>query len=203
MGFVTKINPIGVDRVINDIIESMYDTLIENGWSDYEAYHRVYKNAVDSSGQFIPEAYVADSVDQHDYREVLMDDTKRSTSFFLTGDSTNRENGNYKIPLSIIFQLNSQELYDRLVTRADEESRNDAIVAIENGPHGTEITSIVTSIPEVYAEFVTDNITFTDMSPMHVFRVNLEVIVDYSCDYYCTYPDGQGGFNYKIGSGLN
>lgn len=203
MGYVVKQNPIGIDIVINDVIESMYDSLIDSGWTDYEAYHRVYKNAKDSSGNFIPEAFVADSVNQDDYREVLFDDNKRSTSFFLTGDATTRESGNYKVPMSVIFQVNCQELYDRLVGRADEEARNDAIVAIEKNSHGVNITSIETSIPVVYSEFVTDNVTFTDMSPMHVFRINMDVLVDYSCDYYCTYPEGLGGYDYKVGSGMN
>tara|TARA_R110000764_G_scaffold72464_4_gene148646 strand:+ start:3401 stop:4012 length:612 start_codon:yes stop_codon:yes gene_type:complete len=203
MGYVTKVNPIGVDIVINNIIESMYEGLESAGWTNYEAYHRCYKNPVDGEGQYIPEAYTAESVNQHDYREVLMDDNKRSSSFFITGDSTSYDNGLFKVPISIIFQLNSQELYDQLVSRADEEARNDAIVSIREGAYGSSITSIDTSIPVVYSEFKTENIAFTDMSPLHVFRVNLSVDVDYSCDYYCTYPVGDGGFDYKMGSGIN
>jgi hypothetical protein len=195
MGYVSKINPIGIDIVINNIIESMYGELINAGWTDYNAYHRVYKNVKDDTGTFVPEAYTSNSRDQHDYQEVLMNDNnKKNTSFFLTGDSTEHENGNFKVPLSIIFQLNSQELYKTLVSRADEESRNDAMVAIQNSIVNNKITSMVTSIPVVYAEFNTDNVIFTDMSPMHVFRINLDVIVNYDCDYYCTHKEGTGGY---------
>lgn len=204
MGYVTKNNPIGVDIVINDLVESIYDDLTSFGWTNYEAYHRVYKNPVSATGEFIPEAYTGESINQHDYKEVLMDDTYRSTSFVLTGDNTTFENGLYSIPLSIIFQVNCQELYDQLTHRADEEARNDAIVAVQRALPSSRLESIVTSIPVVYSEFKTDNITFTDMTPYHVFRVNTSVLVDYSCDYFCTYlSDEDTGFNYRFDSGLN
>lgn len=201
MGFVTKNNPIGVDIVINGIIESMYENLIEFGWKEYTAYHRCYKNPKDKDGKYVPEAYTSKFDGDNEYSDVLFDDTQISTSFFITGNSTNYDNGIYTVPLSIIFQLNSLKLYSKLGHRADEESRNDAIVAIQDGPYGNGITSIVTHLPDVYAEFDTEGIVFTDMSPFHVFRVNLDVQVDYSCDYYCTYPKG-GGFQYVIDSGL-
>tara|TARA_R110002126_G_scaffold57442_1_gene152194 strand:+ start:5614 stop:6225 length:612 start_codon:yes stop_codon:yes gene_type:complete len=202
MGYVTKNNPIGIDIVINDIIESMYDNLISAGWSNYEAYHRCYKNPKNNDGLFIPEAYTSKYDGGNEYEEVLLNDKFSSTSFFLTGSTTEYSDGNYKVPLSIIFQLNSVELYPKLGHRADEEARNDAIVSIRNSPEGKNIKSIVTDVNNVYSEFDTEGINFSDMSPFHVFRVNLEVLVDYSCDYYCTYPVG-GGFGYVNDSGFD
>ena len=194
MGFILKTTPIGVDIAINDIIESMYPELIKAGWTNYEAYHRAYKNPIDQTGTFVPEVYTAKSVRSNEYKEVLMDDKKVNTSFFITGDSTEQENGNFKVPISIIFQLNSKKLYPNFTTRADEEARNDAMVAVQNSVNSGIIVNMVTSIPVVYAEFNTDKIVFTDMSPMHVFRINLEVLVDYSCGYRCTFPGGTGGY---------
>lgn len=202
MGFITKNNPIGIDIVINDIIEPMYNELIEFGWTGYEAYHRAYKNPKSNEGLFVPEAYTGQKDGDNEYTEVFYDDTKTATSFFLTGSTTTRTNGNYTVPISIIFQLNAEELYENLGHRADEEARNDAIIAIERSVVGSRITSIVTEVKDVYAEFDTSRINFTDMSPFHVFRINLDVIVDYSCDYFCTYPAG-GGFQYTFNFGLN
>ena len=202
MGYITKANPIGVDIVINDIISEMYDGLTSAGWTNYEAYHRCYKNPTSNEGQFIPEAYTSKYDGNNEYQEVLLNDKHYSTSFFITGDETTYDNGNYKVPISIIFQLNSLKLYPDLGHRADEEARNDAITTLRDGPNGGLITSIVTSVPKVYAEFDTDNINFSDMSPFHVFRVNLEVLVDYSCDYKCTYPSSNTGFSYIFNSGF-
>jgi hypothetical protein len=200
MGYITKNNPIGVDVVINNIIESMYLDLVKYGWTGYEAYHRVFKNPKDNGDLFVPEAFTGFQDGDNDYSEVLLDDTRTGTSFFLTGSSTTYTNGNHLVPLSIIFQLNSVELYPNLGHRADEEARNDVVVALQNA--GYRDVEIVTEIANVYNEFDTSNIAFDDMNPYHVFRINLNATVDYSCNYYCTYPD-RGGFQYKFNSGLN
>jgi len=198
MGYVVKNSPIGVDIVINDIIESMYEGLTDAGWQNYEAYHRAYKNPKRDGEKFIPEAYTK----SNEYEEVLLNDELYSSSFFITGSNTTSEQGNYSVPLSVIFQVNLNELYKNVEHRADEEARNDAIVSIKNGPIGNKITSIVTDLPKVYEEFDTLGMNFNDMEPFHVFRVNMEVLVDYSCDYFCTHGDG-GGFDYIFDQGMN
>jgi hypothetical protein len=202
MGYVTKTNPVGVDSVINQIVESMYENLINYGWTNYEAYHRAYKNPKRDGEKYVPEVYSKQSVQTNEYTEVLLDDDKFSTSFFITGNNTNNSNGNYTVPISVIFQVNSQQLYPDLEYRADEECRNDAIVALKDGVYGNKITSVITDIPRVYEEFDILGMTFNDMQPFHVFRVNMDVPVNYDCNYRCKYGE-PGGFDYELDAGMN
>ena len=204
MGIVIKNNPIGIDKVITNLQEGMYTALIENGWTNYDCYHRAYKNVKNvGSGDYIPEVYTADSVQSGQYEEVLLNDRVNSTSFFIAGNNTPYDNssGLFKNDISIIFQINSENLYSNVTHRADEEAKNDVIAAIKEAGYGKYITGIVTHVPDVYNEFDTSKLETDDMHPYFVFRVNLNVNVDYNCNYYCTYPiinDLSGGFEYIL-----
>jgi hypothetical protein len=204
MGYVTKNQPIGSDIVINEIIKTMYESLIDSGWTGYEAYHRVYKNPKAGGNLYTPEAYTEQSENSNgDYQEVLLDDNQNSTSFFVTGDTTTYTNGIYKLPISVIFQVNLKELYGDIEHLPDEEARNDAIVAIRKSVNGrSNITSVVTHVPNVYNEFDTSQSRLDDMFPFHVFRINMEVPVNYNCCYKCTYGES-GGFQYVLNFGMN
>lgn len=204
MGYVTKEHPIGVDCIINSLNESIYESLKESGWENYDAYHRCYKTPINSS-EYIPEAFTEVSNKRNgEYQDVLMQ-TGLNTSFFITGNTTTPISGLYMMPISIIFQVNCEELYFNVVShRADEEARNDAIVAVQNSSFGNDITAIHQDINQVYAEFSKESIKFDDMNPYHVFRIDLNVSVDYCSSHKNKYPNTENqGFNYVGESGLN
>ena len=192
MGIVIKNNPIGIDAEISRLNESIYTDLINDAqWTNYDAYHRAYKNPKSAGGEYIPEAYTANN----NYEEVLLNDKENSTSFFITGSSLNYASGIYTAPVSLIFQVNTNNLYINTSHRADEESRNDVIKAVNDAGYSKYLLSIDTEVPNVYAEFSKENIDFTDMSPYHVFRLNFEIPVSYDCYYACKYG---GGFEYVL-----
>ena len=202
MGIVIKNNPIGVDKVITKLQEYMYTELINNGWTNYECYHRAYRNIKTvGSGNYVPETYTASSVNTGQYEEVLLNDRNNSTSFFTVGNNTTSNNGLFTTDISVIFQINTENLYSNVTHRADEEAKNDVVVSIKESGFGKYITSIVTQVEDVYNEFDYTNLETDDMHPYFVFRVNMTVPVDYKCDYYCTYPienEVLGGFNYVL-----
>tara|TARA_R110000765_G_scaffold67450_2_gene130283 strand:+ start:772 stop:1380 length:609 start_codon:yes stop_codon:yes gene_type:complete len=200
MGLVTKIKPIGVDLKINSINKSLYSHLInESKWINYEAYHRVYANETEKG--IVPEAYTEQSIDSNDYKEVFLNDNF-SSSFFTLDDNIDLRDRNSSQNISIYFQLNVKELYPNVTHRADEEARNDVIVALKKNPHVNKVLGVVKGMRNVYEGFDTSQIKWTDMNPFHVFRVDITTNVNYSCDWFCAYGDTFGGFEYTMDFGM-
>lgn len=184
-----KENPVGIDILINEIQLSVYSAL---GWTNYEAYHRAYKN--ETSNGIIPEVFkVKPQRVNGEYEEVFTNDRLAASSFFYTED--NRPTADvgrlFNTTLSMVFQCDLTQL-ETIDYRADEEIHRKVILAINSSIDG-EVSNLITGISSVYSEFNTDSVQWTDMQPLHVFRVDMNVSYEYDCCADCSYVTGVQG----------
>jgi len=186
-----KDKPKGVDKVINELNSLAFNALTDsNGWVDYSAYHRAYKNPTQEG--IIAEVF---DKDDKDYKEVFYDDTVSASSFFVIDDEiTTTDLGRIFNPtISMIFQVDLSVVGGLIEHRGDEEIVSQVVNALKKTKFG-EITSIVRGVENVYSGFRTDNIQYTDMNPFFCFRVDLDVTYQYDCCDDCNYTALEEGF---------
>ena len=186
-----KDNPKGVDKVINDLNEQLFNDLTTvNGWEDYNAYHRAYKNPTQNG--IVAEVF---DKDDKDYKEVFFDDTLNASSFFVIEDEMPAtDNGRiFTTTISAIFQVDLSTIAGKIETRADEEIVAQVINSLQLNKFG-EISSVTRGIENVYSGFRTDQIQYTDMQPFFCFKIDLEVNFQYDCCDDCDYFEGAQGF---------
>ena len=185
MALVLKINPVGIDIVIDKIQQRTFANLTAPGigWTDYESYHRAYKNPREKNS-VIPEVYTSNG----DYTEVLFDDNFNVTSFFLVNDKrTLSKEFSWEQDISIIYQAKLNKIYPNTPHRADEEMHVDIINSIRNAHFEDNMKSITTGINNVYSELkiqdrIKECVRLDDMSFFHVVKVDLTVF--YTCEVY-------------------
>lgn len=174
MAINTKINPVGIDDVIDYIQNLLYANL---SWTNYESYARAYKNETNENLMY--EVFTSDN----DYKEVLIDDRFNATSFFITEDvSTYSER--YNTTVSVIFQLNLKDLYPSILHRPDEEAHNDVLLILQDNPK-FDIENITKGIRNVYSEIGYGANKFDDLNPYHVFKIDLNVYYEQKCCIDC------------------
>ncbi len=183
MAVVRKTDPKGVDIGIDRMQTTLFDNLTSLGWTDYEVYPRAYKNYKGENK--IPEIYVGNG----EYREVLFDDTKNVTSFFLVDDNTNVEFQKLTTDVSLIFQANLLFLYPSIGHRADEEMHVDIFNSVKNNSIGFNLTGITTGVRNVYSDLeirgnIEDLVKLDDISYYHVAK--LDFTVPYEIRKTCT-----------------
>lgn len=170
MATYLKINPVGIDIVIQKLQTSLYSAL---NWQKYESYGRAYKNK--KSGQTIPEVFISNK----DYREVLLDDKVNASSFFIAGDNiTYNEMATAKV--SLIVQCDLLALYAGIAHRADEEMHEEIIRHIKQNDYA-DFIGITTGIEQVYSDLNIDIKYTDDMQKYHVVKFDFEVIYNYNC----------------------
>lgn len=177
MATVLKTDPKGIDFIVDSLQRKTFAQLTGSdiGWTEYESYHRAYKNP--SEGSTIPEIYTSNG----NYLEVLFDDTFNATSFFLTEDTrTKLDHEVYEQDISMIFQARLDLLYPNITHRADEEMHADIVTAINSAGFQKEITDITTGVTNVYSELsltgdLSSLVSLDDMSFFHVVKVNLTI----------------------------
>ena len=182
---ILKENPVGIDTVINNINNLVFNDL---GWLstgvdpvNYTAYHRALKNP--RNGGIIPEAYEIDTATRTgEYTESLYDDRLDASSFFYVEDTqTPIDNGRlFNTTLSMVFQVDLSKVADNIAHRGDAEIHRVVVNAINKGYYG-QVSGLVTGIPNVYSEFDQSQITFTDMHPFHCFRVDIDISYQFDC----------------------
>lgn len=173
-----KTNPVGIDAEIQRLQKFLYDTLkIKWGITndvDFDLYGRVYRNQ--TADGFIPEAYKGNA----NYQEVFVNDAIKATGYFGIGDSITYNKGTSTAQVYLVFTVNVAKLKPSIVHRADEEIRVDVERLLENRRNCCTITSFETGIDNVFKEFSgwrkKEGIKYTDMHPLHCFRINLNLI---------------------------
>lgn len=186
-----KEKPVGIDIAINEIQLAVSNAL---GWTNYNAYHRAYKN--ESANGVIPEVFkVKPQNIVGEYEEVFTNDYLDASSFFYTEDTRNTiELGRlFSTTLSMVFQCDLTKL-ETTDYRADEEVHRKVILAINNSTFG-EVNSLVTGINNVYSEFNTESVIWDDLQPLHVFRLDINVTYEYDCCADCSYVSNVNGNN--------
>ncbi len=175
MALIVKNNPQGIDAVINQLQTDLYNQLTNKfGWSNYESYHRAYRNA--KGGDKLPEVYIG----ADDYKEVLFDDKFTVTSFFLADDkrSQDSKNGVFTQGVSIIFQANLSELFPNVAHRADEELIQEVIKAAKSRGWESRMDEVITGVDNVYAslKIASDKKYLDDMSNFFMVRFNFKML---------------------------
>ena len=169
MALIRKTNPVALDKQIDLFQNDMWTAL---GFSDWESFHRVY--GVPHGNGLIPEPFLVDGEYNGD---VFHNDNVTITSFFYASDSRTVEDGLTSVEVAWIFSMNLEELYPLITLhRADEEFNNAVQNAlIVSGWDEFELIRIDNGVDNVYREFITDQIKFTDMSEMNVVRFDFTV----------------------------
>lgn len=185
-----KDKPKGIDKVINDLNVTLYNSLVDSDWFEYNAYHRAYKNETNEG--IIAEVY---DKDDKDYKEVFFNDNLSASSFFLIEDSIpSIDGGNmFDTTISVIMQCDLSKVANIIEYRADEEIVSQVVRALKDTKYGS-ISNINRGISNVYNGFRTDNIEYTDMNPFFCFRIDLDVTYQYDCCDDCNYIVDNGGF---------
>lgn len=177
---VAKTNPVGIDILVNDLQSHLENKLAFSNW---ENNHRAYINPkINGQTGFIAEVYTSNG----EYRECFYNDYFNATSFFISSDNAQFEQGNrITQELSWILQCDLKKLLPNVPHRADEEIRNMVINAFKSWIAIFEINSVVTGVENVYSEFNTEKLTTHNMSNLYVLRVNLQVKFDSTCCINC------------------
>ena len=174
MAIVSKTDRNGVDVAIEKLQQLLYPRLISR-WdvsAVYTSHPRANKNKIE--GDLIPEV----SLDSKEYKEVFTNDNVAVNSFWLVDNVRPYDPVQewFSHNVSLIFQADLVKLYGQS-NRADEEFKNAIQNASKNygGWDDFELIGVETGVDNVYREFITDQIRFTDMSEMNVVRFNYMV----------------------------
>lgn len=206
----------GVDTVINFLQTAFHARFLGN-WNTgvtYQMWPRANKNPrSDGNGGENKVAEV--SLDQKDYKEVLLDDNYDVSSFFLINDTRVYQDENYQIKqsISLIFQADLVKLYGE-VYRADERFNMDVLRVLhrENKYIFGDI-NFIEGVDNVYSDltFVGDfkqKMKIVDTSRTHVLKLTFDVIYRPNCNIrsapVCTpafYRNSDGTFTQSIDSG--
>jgi hypothetical protein len=181
MGLVTKVDPVGEDFTIDRIQRYLWDTLVLSNW---QSYHRAYKNPKHQQRGFIAEVYTGDG----EYgKDAYFDDNFDTVSFFLTDERIQYTPGELNlVRASWIAQLRLSPSYPGLAHRPDAEFKNDVMKALKNYP-GKVMSNFeaITGIPNVYRGFDFNSLRFDDMSDVHVLRVDFDLRFNETCCTNC------------------
>tara|TARA_R110002124_G_scaffold283449_2_gene459505 strand:- start:25386 stop:25901 length:516 start_codon:yes stop_codon:yes gene_type:complete len=166
MAVIRKASPVGIDSNIDKLQDYLYNKL---AWSNYESYHRAYKNQKDNT--LIPEVYTSNG----NYEEVYFNDNYSATSFFLVDDNRSVEDISLTTNVSIIFQVKLDKLFPSVSHRADEEVVNQITKLINLNSKGFDLTGITQGIDNVYSGLNLDLPTNTDMSNFFVVKFDMNL----------------------------
>lgn len=175
-----KVNPVGIDKVIDSFQSKLFNKLSSVFSDDWECYPRIYKNKKSSNGAtyFIPEFTEFGK----DYNNVLFNDRKPITSFFLKGDTINSNNYKETVTVSLIMSCKLKTIFPDIPHRADEELKQTVILATRQLTNAFKLDTIEDGVDNVYSEFRNDNVEWSDIGTRHVVRFNFEVTYEYDCN---------------------
>jgi hypothetical protein len=175
----------GIDIPIQLIQQEVYDELLCK-WqlqdSDWQCFGRVYKKAQPKGG-YLPEAFVGGA--GGDYEPVLLDDKYAVSSFFAVNDIYKADGFYNKYQVRLIFMVDLGRIYSGNETRPDAEARDAVQAAIGDNCHGFTVTSVITTVPKVFAEYTIsragvqqDGSKSHDVHPYHVFAIEGDLLWD-------------------------
>jgi len=184
MAIVSKTIRSGIDEVINTLQERSFPKLLPF-WltTDYISYPRANKNPKEP-GDIIAEI----SLDEKDYKEVLMDDEVSVTSFWLVADDRPLVDATKLIKhnISIIFQCDLVKLYGD-AERSDEKF-NQEVLSIFKAEQQFIVgdIEISTGVDNVYEDLTltsetAEKVKLHDMSNLHVVRLSFNVLYNPDC----------------------
>lgn len=178
MGLVVKTNPVGVDTVINDMQNRVWDHLA-SFQSDWDSHPRCYVNP---KGQD-KSKNTAEFFSNNDYTDVLMSDKVALSTFWLADQNRTYSRTIVTQRVSLIVQCSDlTKLYPEITHRADEELLSAFVDAHESFRIGRQaLESIDVGVDEAYSGLDTSDLKFDNMNEFFVFRMNFTVKYDRKC----------------------
>lgn len=178
MANLNKINPVGLDVIIDNIQSVVYS--LGSKWNiELDGYPRcdILQKEFNNSKVKTIEAYLGNN----EYSGSLIF-SEENKFFFLSGESVDRVSGDYyKTTIELYFMVNLKEIYPNIQHRADEEVRVD-VLNILNSISGINVVKIESNSDKVFARFnnrISQNYEyeFTDnMHPYHYFKILIDVM---------------------------
>lgn len=177
-----KIPPKGIDKPIQRHQGALYGALKNDVYASvltednhYEAYGRC--NVLKDETGFYPAVYLRAG----EYREVLLDDTKKLLSFYGTSNTTEHQAGGRMLrDVHLIMFAKISEL-EATNHRPDEDFRRKVIQALRKLNFGLTFKGEVVGVEDSLAEYTSERVkglVVADMQPWHVCRFN------FSCEYH-------------------
>jgi hypothetical protein len=174
MALFQRENPKGIDQGIDILQRDLFIELVKQGWTSYDSYDRAYRNTRGSDK--IPEIYIGNN----EYLEVLMNDKRTATSFFLSDDKRtyDYEKLLWTQNISMIFQCNISKLYPDVLHQPDEEMINTIRLAIKSKYWDNRLSEIITGFENVYdsLKLSYNKKDFTDMADFSIARFNFQMV---------------------------
>ncbi|WP_448607163.1 hypothetical protein [Paenimyroides ceti] len=152
----------GIDFEIEKIKVQLENKLL---WTNKEVYGRVYKNIPKKGKKPVPEVYVRNN----EYKEVLTNDLKTATVFFVDYNEHKAIGKNeLEAELQIIFIVNLTDLKGNS-ERIDSEAQHDVMQVLKR-IRQYEVSNLIIGL-EALKEFDTSKMQTSDMQPWHIFAV--------------------------------
>lgn len=174
-----KETPSGIDVPIQRFQNYLYDSIPDiwniDGSKQYDCFGRAYRNQRQKNVGYVPEVYTGNG----NYRDVYVDDTKTAISFFGVED-IQKFNITLTANVFLIFCVNLSKTHPAVKHRGDEETRRDVIGLSEQYRFGA-FTGIATGIQSVFKGYDIQQIKYSDMHPMHCFRLNYTLAYSDEC----------------------
>jgi len=167
-------DPKGIDLGIIEVQKELFIELSNRGWINYDSFDRAYRNK--KGADKIPEVYTG----KGEYKEVLIDDKKTVTSFFLADDKRTYDFKEclYSQGISIIFQANTKKLYPDVLHQPDEELIDTIRKAIKAKYWENRLVQITTGFEKVYdsLKLSYNNKDFADMGDFNIARFDFKML---------------------------
>jgi len=115
---VQKVNPVGIDRIIDQMQVRMFNKINVSEWANYPRSYKNFKRKNRNSK--LPEIHIGNG----EYEDVLFNDRFNLTTFFVESDTVEALNsGMNRQDLALIIQANLSNIYPLDERRNDEELR--------------------------------------------------------------------------------
>lgn len=175
MGLVQRVNPVGIDKIIDELQSDLFIELTNNfGWTNYESFDRAYRNK--KKEDTLAEVYLQNG----EYKEVLFNDNQTVTSFFLADErrAFTASGSKFEQDVCVIFQANLKKLFPLLTNRGDEEMIDNIYKAIKNKHWDERLTEVITGVDRVYESLKIsyNKKYFDDMSYFSIARFNFKLL---------------------------
>lgn len=179
-----KENPIGIDAVLQQVQQGLYDNLQAIWGTELEVYGRSYLN--EKNGKSTIEAFIKDN----DYSGNLIVGDKSKFFFLEQGYAVPNGLNRYTQEIDVIFILDLSKCKPSIAHRADAEVHADVEFELRKFSYlNLSIVSFATKIQNVFKEIrfrYMESLDFKyidDMHPFHTFKFKINVAYEMQQEY--------------------
>lgn len=155
-----------VDYGIDIEIEKIRRIFLKHlNWLGVEMFGRAYKN-ISKNGKVVPEVFIGNG----EYREILTNDLKSVTMFFMDSDKHTKVNPmQMETDISIVFIIDLVKLKGSNSQRLDALVQHEVLSLLKPIAQ-FEIKELIKGL-DALSEFDTSKIKLSDMQPYHIFSI--------------------------------